>query len=35
MTAPSPRWIWVAVAVMILCMAGYIVTGSNLSQNGL
>jgi hypothetical protein len=21
---PSPRWIWVAVVVMALCMVGYI-----------
>jgi len=35
MTAPSARWIWAAVAVMALCMAGYIVAGSSLSQNSL
>jgi hypothetical protein len=35
MTAPSARWIWAAVAGMVLCSAGYIVAGSSRSQNGL
>jgi hypothetical protein len=36
--APSPRWVWVAIVVMALCMVGYIilsVSASNISQNGL
>ncbi|HMF47734.1 MAG TPA: hypothetical protein VK603_03765 [Candidatus Saccharimonadales bacterium] len=24
---PTPRWIWVAVAVMVLCVIGYIIVG--------
>jgi hypothetical protein len=28
---PTPRWIWVAVGVMILCMVGYIMAGINTS----
>jgi hypothetical protein len=29
---PTPDWIWIAVAVMVLCMIGYIVLGINASS---
>jgi hypothetical protein len=29
---PTPRWIRVAVAVMVLCMIGYIIVGINASS---
>jgi hypothetical protein len=29
---PTPRWIWVAVAVMVLCMIGYIIVGISVSS---
>jgi uncharacterized protein YneF (UPF0154 family) len=32
MIVPTPRWIWVAVAVMVLCVIGYIIVGISASQ---
>jgi hypothetical protein len=29
---PTPRWIWAAIAVMVLCMIGYIIVGISASQ---
>jgi hypothetical protein len=29
---PTPRWIWIAAAVMALCMIGYIIVGIGTSS---
>jgi hypothetical protein len=29
---PTPRWIWAALAVMVLCVIGYIIVGISASQ---